>query len=123
MAYYSEKETSNPFFPKLQEKWSDLIEFDGDSIIEKLVRSISEVIVLCLLVALLPVGVIISIYNSFYNLQKKAYDSIRYDSDSHSQFASCVEYGIYVLLSLPFMILLVPYWIFAFIAAWVSNLL
>lgn len=38
MAYYLEKETSNPFLPKLQEKWSNLIEFDGDSIIEKLMR-------------------------------------------------------------------------------------
>lgn len=121
MAYYLEKETSNPFLPKVQEKWNDLIEFDGDSIIEKLVRSISEVIVLCLLVVLLPIGVIISIYNSFYNLQKKAYDSLRYDSDSHSQFADSVEYGIYLLLSLPFLLLLLPYWTFAAIIPWLAK--
>lgn len=121
MAYYSEKETSNPFLPKLQEKWDDLVEFEGDSIIEKIVRGVSEFIVLCLLVLLLPVGVIISIYNSFYNLQKKAYDSIRYESDSHSQFANSVEYGIYLLLSLPFLLLLLPYWIFAAIVPWFAK--
>lgn len=121
MAYYSEKETSNPFLPKLQEKWDDLVEFEGDSIIEKIVRGVSEFIVLCLLVLLLPVGVIISIYNSFYNLQKKAYDSIRYESDSHSQFADSVEYGIYLLLSLPFLLLLLPYWVFAAIILWLAK--
>ena len=121
MAYYSEKETSNPFLPKLQEKWNSLVKFEGDSIIEKIVRSISEFIVLCLLVLLLPVGIIISIYNSFYNLQKKSYDSIRYESDSHSKFADSVEYGIYLLLSLPFLLLLLPYWILAAIIPWFAR--
>lgn len=35
MAYYSEKDTRNPFLPKVQEKWRELIDFEGDSIIEK----------------------------------------------------------------------------------------
>ena len=121
MAYCSEKETSNPFLPKLQEKWNDLVRLEGDSIIEKIVRCISEFIVLCLLVLLLPVGVIISIYNSFYNLQKKSYDSIRYESDSHSQFADSVEYGIYLLLSLPFLLLLLPYRLLAVITPWFAR--
>jgi len=122
MAYYSEKETSNPFLPKVQEKWSELIEFDGDSIIEKIVKSVSVLIVLCILVLLIPIGVVISIYNSFYNLQKKAYDDIRYDTDpSTSQFVSSVEYGIYALLSLPFLLLLIPYWIFANVVTWFAK--
>ena len=122
MAYNSDKETNNPFLPKVQEKWEELLEFDGDSIIEKVVKSIAVVIVLCILVCLIPVGIIISIYNSFYNLQKKAYDDLKYDSDpSTSQFVSAVEFGIYALLSLPFLLLLIPYWIFAIIVTWFAK--
>jgi len=122
MAYYSEKETYNPFLPKVQEKWEELLEFEGDSIIEKVVKSISVLIVLCILVCLIPVGIIISIYNSFYNLQKKAYDDLKYDTDpSTSQFVSAVEFGIYALLSLPFLLLLIPYWIFAVIVTWFAK--
>ena len=68
MAYNSEKETTNPFLPKVQEKWEELLEFDGDSIIEKVVKSISVLIVLCIIALLIPIGIIISIYNSFYNI-------------------------------------------------------
>ena len=122
MAYYSEKETYNPFLPKVQEKWEELLEFEGDSIIEKVVKSISVLIVLCILVCLIPVGIIISIYNSFYNLQKKAYDDLKYDTDpSTSQFVSAVEFGIYALLSLPFLLLLIPYWAFAIIVTWFAK--
>lgn len=122
MAYSSEKETTNPFLPKVQEKWDDFKQFDGDSIIENVVKSISLLIVIFVLVLLLPIGVIISIYNSFYNLQKKAYDDLLYDSDSSSsQFASSVELGIYALLSLPFLILLVPYWLIAILVTWFAK--
>ena len=61
-------------------------------------------------------------YNSFYNLQKKAYDDLKYDTDpSTSQFVSAVEFGIYALLSLPFLLLLIPYWIFAIIVTWFAK--
>ena len=122
MAYNTEKETSNPFLPKVQEKWEELMEFEGNSIIEKIVKSISVLIVFCILVCLIPVGIIISIYNSFYNLQKKAYDDLKYDTDpSTSQFVSAVEFGIYALLSLPFLIVLIPYWIFALFVTWFAK--
>ena len=122
MAYNSEKETTNPFLPKVQEKWEELLEFDGDSIIEKVVKSISVLIVLCIIALLIPIGIIISIYNSFYNLQKKAYDDLRYDTDpTTSQFVSSVEFGIYTLLSLPFLLILVPYWLFAIIVTWFAK--
>ena len=91
MAYYSEKETSNPFLPKLKEKWRDLIDFEGDSFIETCVKSFSELIVLLILLLLLPIGVLISVYNSFYNLQKRTYDSLKYNSDSDSQFTDSVR--------------------------------
>lgn len=123
MAYKSEKETSNPFIPKVQEKWKELIEFDKGSIIEKIVKSIAVLIVLGILLLLIPIGVVISIYNSFYNLQKKAYDELKRDTDSsNSQFVSCVEFGIYALLSLPFCLLLLPYWLFAKIVTWFAKL-
>lgn len=122
MAYYSEKETTNPFLPMVQEKWEELLEFDGDSIIEKVVKSISVLIVLCIIVLLIPIGIIISIYNSFYNLQKKAYDDLKYDTDpTTSQFVSSVEFGIYTLLSLPFLLILIPYWLFAIIVTWFAK--
>ena len=67
-------------------------------------------------------GIIISIYNSFYNLQKKTYDAIRYNSESsNSEFAASVEYGIYIILSLPFFLLLVPYWIFSVLFTWLVR--
>ena len=122
MAYYSEKETYNPFLPKVQEKWKEMLEFEGDSFIEKVVKSISVLIVLCILICLIPVGIIISIYNSFYNLQKKAYNDLKYDTDpSTSQFVSAVEFGIYALLSLPFLIVLIPYWLFALLVTWFAK--
>lgn len=122
MAYYSEKETINPFLPKVQEKWDELLEFEGNSIIEKGIKTISVLIVLCILVCLIPVGIIISIYNSFYNMQKNAYDDLKYNTDtSTSQFVSAVEFGIYALLSLPFLLLLIPYWIFAVIITWFAK--
>lgn len=122
MAYYSKKETINPFLPKVQEKWDELLEFEGNSIIEKGIKTISVLIVLCILVCLIPVGIIISIYNSFYNMQKNAYDDLKYNTDtSTSQFVSAVEFGIYALLSLPFLLLLIPYWIFAVIVTWFAK--
>lgn len=122
MAYYSEKETINPFLPKVQEKWDELLEFEGNSIIEIGIKTISVLIVLCILVCLIPVGIIISIYNSFYNMQKNAYDHLKYNTDtSTSQFVSAVEFGIYTLLSLPFLLLLIPYWIFAVIVTWFAK--
>ena len=122
MAYYSEKETINPFLPKVQEKWDELLEFEGNSIIEIGIKTISVLIVLCILVCLIPVGIIISIYNSFYNMQKNAYDDLKYNTDtSTSQFVSAVEFGIYTLLSLPFLLLLIPYWIFAVIVTWFAK--
>ncbi len=122
MAYNSEKETTNPFLPKVKEKWKELIAFDGDSIIEIVVKSISVLIVLCIIVLLIPIGIIISIYNSFYNLQKKAYDDLKYDTNpSTSQFVSSVEFGIYTLLSLPFFLILVPYWLFAIVVTWFAK--
>lgn len=112
MVYKEDKETSNPFIPMVKDKWADLADFDGKSTIEIVVKSISEIIVLIILLALIPIGAIISIYNSFYNLQKKTYDDLMYDTDSStSQFASSVEFGIYFILSLPFLFILVPYWI------------
>ena len=38
MAYYSNKETYNPFLPKVQEKWEELLEFEGDSIMMQYVE-------------------------------------------------------------------------------------
>ena len=83
-------------------KW--IVEFEGDPIIEKGVKSISIIIVLCILLLLIPIGVIVSIYNSLYNMQKKVYDYIDddYSDSSYSTFVASVEYGIYFLLSLPF---------------------
>ena len=122
MAYYSEKETYNPFFPLLVEKWDELIEFDGDTLIEKIIRSCSTFIVAICLILLIPIGAIISIYNSFYNLQKKAYDRMNYNEDSsYSMFATSVEYGIYLLLSLPFFITLIPFWIFSALFIWFTK--
>jgi len=120
MAYRYEKETDNPFISSVEDKWNELIEFEGDSIIEKGIKSISIIIVLCILLLLIPIGVIISIYNSLYNLQKKVYDYIDDDySDSlSSKFVASVEYGIYVLLSLPFFLSLIPYWVISFIITW-----
>lgn len=122
MAYSKDKDTSNPFLPKVAEKWEELTDFEGDSIVEIIVKSLSQFIVLLILVCLIPIGAIISIYNSFYNLQKKAYDDLMYDTDSStSQFASSVEYGIYVLLSLPFLLVLIPYWIVAALVTWFAK--
>lgn len=122
MAYSKDKDTSNPFLPKVAEKWEELTDFEGDSIVEIIVKSLSQFIVLLILVCLIPIGAIISIYNSFYNLQKKAYDDLMYDTDSStSQFASSVEFGIYVLLSLPFLLVLIPYWVIAAIVTWFAK--
>ena len=122
MAYRENKETSNPFIPKVIDKWADLTSFDGNSTIEIIVKSISEIIVLIILVVLIPIGTIISIYNSFYNLQKKSYDDLMYDNDSSSsQFASSVEFGIYFILSLPFLFILVPYWIITSLVTWFAK--
>ena len=41
MAYRYEKETDNPFISSVEDKWNELIEFEGDSIIEKGIKSIS----------------------------------------------------------------------------------
>ncbi|MBP5582934.1 MAG: hypothetical protein J6X43_03140 [Bacteroidales bacterium] len=121
MAYNEDKDTSNPFLSKINDKWDDFISFEGDSIIEVLVKSIANLIVLLVLVLLIPIGVIISIYNSLYNLQKKAYENVIDDSGTSSQFASSVELGVYILLSLPFFLLLVPYWIIAAIVTWLVK--
>lgn len=122
MAYNLEKETYNPFLPKVQEKWKEFIKFEGDSLIEIIVKSISSLILLCILVCLIPVGIIMSVYNTFYNLQKKAYDNLNSDTNpTTSQFVSAVEFGIYALLSLPFLLFLIPYWIFANIVTWFAK--
>jgi hypothetical protein len=124
MVYNSKKETNNPFLPKIQEKWKELMKFEGDSLIEKIVRSITSLILLCILICLIPVGIIMSIYNTFYNLQKKAYDNLISDKNqtaSQFEFVSAVEFGIYALLSLPFLLLLIPYWIFAVIVTWLAK--
>ncbi len=122
MVYNSKKETDNPFLPKVQEKWKEFMKFEGESFIEIIVKSISSLILLCVLVCLIPVGIIISVYNTFYNLQKKAYDNLNSDNNqTSSQFVSAVEFGIYALLSLPFLLLLIPYWIFAIIVTWFAK--
>ena len=122
MVYNSKKETDNPFLPKVQEKWKEFMKFEGESFIEIIVKSISSLILLCILVCLIPVGIIISVYNTFYNLQKKAYDNLNSDNNqTSSQFVSAVEFGIYALLSLPFLLLLIPYWIFATIVTWFAK--
>lgn len=122
MVYNSERDTSNPFLFRVRDKWDELVEFEGKTIIEKVVKSISILIVLCALILLIPVGIILSIYNSFYNLQKKTYDAIRFNSESsNSEFAASVEYGIYIVLSLPFFLLLMPYWIFSVLFTWLIK--
>lgn len=122
MTYSSYKDTSNPFIPKVEDKWDDLLTFDGDSIVENIVKFISGVIVFVFLIALVPIGAVISIYNSFYNFQKKAYDKLMKDQDSSSsQFASSVEFGILILMSLPFFAVLIPYWIIAALVTWFAK--
>ena len=61
MAYYYEKETYNPFLSLLVEKWDELIEFDGDTLIEKIIRSCSTFIVVICIIFLIPIGAIINI--------------------------------------------------------------
>ena len=122
MAYYYEKETYNPFLSLLVEKWDELIEFDGDTLIEKIIRSCSTFIVVICIIFLIPIGTIISIYNSLYNLQKKAYGRMNcYGDSSYSQFVTSVEYGIYLLLSLPFFIILLPFWIISALFIWLTK--
>ena len=122
MAYNTQKNTTNPFIPKVIEKLKELTNFKGESIVEKIVKCLSQFIVLLILIALIPIGAVISIYNSFYNLQKKTYDNLINDKDSTSnQFASSVEFGVYFVLSLPFLFLLIPYWIIAAIVTWFAK--
>lgn len=124
MVYNSKKETNNPFLPKVQEKWKEFMKFEGDSLIEKIVKGFTSLILLCLLICLIPIGIIMSIYNTFYNLQKKAYDNLNSNNNqtaSQFEFVSAVEFGIYALLSLPFLLLLIPYWIFAIIVTWLAK--
>ena len=70
MVYNSERDTSNPFLFRVRDKWDELVEFEGETIIEKVVKSISILIVLCALILLIPVGIILSIYIFFSNLYK-----------------------------------------------------
>jgi len=122
MAYKTPKNTTNPFLPQIIEKWKELTSSKGDSTIEIIVKCLSQIIVLLILVALIPIGAVISIYNCFYNLQKKTYDKLINDNDSSSsQFASSIEFGVYVILSLPFLIILIPYWIIAAIVTWFAK--
>lgn len=117
MAYNDYKDTSNPIVPEVKDKWHDLLTFEGDTVVEKIVSTISKTIVLLLLIVLIPLGVVISIYNSLYNLQKSAYD----DLDDDNMFSKSVELGIYILLSIPFLLIMIPYWIFAPIWAWLAK--
>lgn len=123
MAYKNEKNTTNPFLPKVSEKWHELTSLKCKSFIETIVKNFSLIIVLLILVALIPIGAVISIYNTIYNLQKKAYDELMVkDTDSmSSQFATSVEFGIYILLSLPFLLILLPYWIIAVVFTWLAK--
>lgn len=121
MAYSSEKDTTNPFLSKIQDIWKDFLKFKGDTLIEKIVRSISVLVVLCIFVFLIPFGILISIYNSFYNLQKKSHDALLNSNSTNSQFVSGVEFGIYFLLSIPFWLLLIPYWIIAYLVIRLVN--
>ena len=120
MIYREEKDTVNPFLEKLTEKYEDLVAFEGDSIVEVVVKTFTNIIMLIVLVVLIPIGIIISIYNTLYNLQKKTYDNLMED-DSSSRFALSVELGIYILLSIPCLLILIPYWIMAAIITWMVK--
>ena len=106
------KSTNNPFIPLVIEKWNELIDFDEFSF-SKLIEKISKLIVFIFLILLIPVGVVESIRASLYNLQKNAAYSLSRSVDFSERFAVGVEIGIYFLLSLPFLIILLPYWIIA----------
>lgn len=121
MAYSSYKETKNPFISQIVEKWNSFISFNGDTFIEKIVSSLAQLIVLILLVMLIPIGVIISIYNSIYNLQKGAMDRLNKKTDSSARFAVSIEFAIYFILGLPFILVLIPYWVISSIIIWLAN--
>lgn len=121
MAYSSYKETKNPFISQIVEKWNSFIIFNGDTFIEKIVSSLAQLIVLILLVMLIPIGVIISIYNSIYNLQKGAMDRLNKKTDSSARFAVSIEFAIYFILGLPFFLVLIPYWVISSIIIWLAN--
>lgn len=104
--------TDNPFIPPVIEKWNELIDFDELSF-SRLIEKISKLIVFIFLILLIPIGVVESIRASLYNLQKDATDSLSRSADFSEKFAVGVEVGIYFLLSLPFLIILLPYWVIA----------
>lgn len=70
---------------------------------------------------LIPIGVIISIYNSIYNLQKGAMDRLNKKTDSSARFAVSIEFAIYFILGLPFFLVLIPYWVISSIIIWLAN--
>ena len=121
MAYSNYKDTSNRFVPEVTKTWNSLVSFDGNNFIEKIVGSVSQIIVLLALVILIPIGMIESIHNSFYNLQKNAFDRLNSKSDSTSEFASSIEFAIYFILDLPFFIILIPFWILSIVFVWMAK--
>ena len=55
-------------------------------------------------------------------MQRKVYNSLSNKSDSyHTQVANSTEFAIYAILSIPFLLLLVPYWIFSVIITWFAR--
>jgi len=122
MAYNSYKDPGNPFLPVFLDKWSDLTRMDGDSVFENIIKTIINIIVLLIILALIPIGFLIAIYNSLYNLQAKTLEKIQNSNHSAaSKFSMSVEFGIYLLLSIPLAIVLFPLWLIAQVFMWLVQ--
>lgn len=114
------KNTENPFIPTIIEKWNEFISFE-DFTISTIIEKITTLIVLSFLILLIPIGIVISIYSSLYNLQTKANEALSYHDDFSKKFAAGIEVGIYFILSLPFLGALIPYWFIASIVIFATK--
>lgn len=114
----------NRFAEILKEKVNELIKVHttSDGIIEMIAKYIAISIVIVIMAVLTPtIGIIMTLYVIFRNMTLRTYQKLSNESSSESKFPIMIELSIYSLLTLPFLIILIPYWIVAYLFIWSSE--
>lgn len=122
--YSSKINTENPFLEGLLESWRDLVKpFQGQTVIEIIVDRFTQLIIMIFFGIAIPLGFLISLNYSFYNVQKDAYDRIIRARDSHEKITHTIAFGITWIPSFLFLFVAIPAWILGKLILWICECL
>lgn len=120
--YLKKKTTINIFRHHFSSAWSNIKNIPkGNNVIETITSFVARFGSLVLLFLLYPIGWLHIIWATFYNLQKDVYDKNKASQIPSDRFSYTFLWLLYWILSAPFVIILLPFWLVGKIIIWIGQ--